>query len=275
MSLPPIYLIEPYNAYAPKGRKKHWSEIVEEQALLERIMNEARLAEAKNSTLPQNSPPISAPTVGQASATGAGGLPFVAYFNPRNVVAFSLTAATGSAPTVIGYINNSSSDLQTQGVATYLWDFGDGTTSTDQNPTHNYTTTSSGNFAVTLKVTAVVNGATGSATQSLNMPAPTVTANYSLSSSISASTTTNITQSLTGSVGNVVNIAFVNTTTTNNAANSISYVWNFGSGSITSSLANPPLFSYTATGSYTVRLSATGSFNITSAQNRLSVLVIS
>ena len=40
MNISPIYLVEPYNAYAPKNRKKHPLEILEEQQLLERIMAE-------------------------------------------------------------------------------------------------------------------------------------------------------------------------------------------------------------------------------------------
>lgn len=278
MNVPQIYLIEPYNAYAPKGRKKHWSEIVEEQALLERI-----IAEARNNSLPQNAPQVSTPTVGQAAQgqgqTGGGGLPLIAYFAPRFSVGITPSITTGSAPTTIIFSNNSSADLQTQGVATFLWTFGDGTTSSDLNPApKNYTITGSltgsfsSSFLVTLKATSIATGVTGSATASINMNTPTVTANFSLSSSLTASTATSITASITNSAA--VNIAFINTTTTNNAQNSITYQWTFGSGSITSSLANPPLFAYTATGSYTVRLGATGSFGITSAANRVAVLII-
>lgn len=274
MNVPQIHLIEPYNAYAPKGRKKHWTEVLEEQALLERIIAEQRLAEARNSSLPQNAPPISTPTVGNAASgqgqTGGGGLPLVAYFNPRMTANFTPSATTGSAPSSIAFANASTSDLQTQGVATFLWDFGDGTTSSDLNPpTHIYTTTSSA-FQVTLKATSVATGITASVSQSINMPAPTVTANYSLSSSLTASTATSITTSVASA-----SILFINTSTTNNANNALTYLWTFGSGSITSSLTNPPIITYTATGSYTIRLGATGSFGVTSVQNRLALLVIS
>jgi len=46
---------------------------------------------------------------------------------------------------VYTFTNNSNNGLS------YLWDFGDGNTSTDENPTHTYTNT--GNFTVTLTVT--------------------------------------------------------------------------------------------------------------------------
>jgi len=262
MSVPQIYLVEPYNAYAPKGRKKHISEIIEEQALLERI-----IAEANSRTLPQNSPPVSTPTVGNAAvAAGAGGVPLVAYFAPRMTLAFTPSATTASAPSQINFVNNSSADLFADGVATFLWNFGDGTTSNDVNPSHTYTTTGS-NFAVTVKATSISTGVTASLTQSVLITAPTVIANFSVSSSLSASNSR-----LTGSAPFTVN--FTNLTQTNNSQNTISYLWTFGSGSATSSLASPPNFTYTATGSYTVRLTATGSFGIAASASKLAVLVI-
>lgn len=273
MNIPEVYLVEPYNAYAPKNRKKHWHEVVEEQALLARIHAEQQaIQEAANRTLPQNSPQVSTPpvaTVGQAA--GAGGLPYVSYFSPTMTAGISLSSLTASAPSTINIVNTSSPDTLAGGVATFLWNFGDGVTSTLPQPlTHSYTTTGS-NFLVTLKITSVSNTSlTSSVTQSLNVNPPTCVASFTLSSSLTSSATTQITTSVASA-----SIAFVNGTTTDNASNTISYLWTFGSGSITSSLRNPPLFTYTATGSYTVRLTATGSFNIATSQSRLAVLVVS
>lgn len=270
--LPSIYLVEPYNAYAPKNRKKHWTEIVEEQALLERI-----IAEAKSNTLPPNAPNTSLGqpgVVGQGQGqTGGGGVPFVAFFAPRMSANFLVSTTTASAPVSYLFSNTSNPDLLAQGSANFLWNFGDGTTSTDVNPVHNYVTTGS-NFSVTLLVTAIATNATASTTQSLNITAPTVSANFTVSSSLSASTSA-LTQSLTASAGNVVVIHFNNLTSTNNAANNINYLWTFGSGSATSSLAQPPDFTYTATGSYTVRLTATGSFNIAASSSKQAILIVS
>lgn len=258
--LPSIYLVEPYNAYAPKGRKKHWTEIVEEQALLERI-----LQEANSRTLPPNSPNIAIATpsvVGQGQGqTGGGGLPLVAYFNPRMSVNFFVAAATASAPATFTFSNASNPDLLAQGVANFLWIFGDGGTSTDVNPTHTYASTGS-NFSVALRATAVSSGVTASFTGSVNVTAPTVVASFTISSSLSGSTS-----KLSGSAP--LTVHFDNTTSTNNSANSINYLWTFGSGSFTSSLASPQDFVYTATGSYTVRLTATGSFGIASSASAL------
>lgn len=257
--LPSIYLVEPYNAYAPKGRKKHWTEVVEEQALLERI-----IAEAKSNTLPPNSPNISQAqpsVVGQGQGqTGGGGLPLLAFFSPRMSANFLIPVTTASVPASFLFSNSSNPDLLAQGVANFSWNFGDGGTSTDVNPLHTFATT--GSLSVTLKATAVSNGATASVTQSISLTAPTVNANFTVSSSISASTRT-----LTGSAP--LTVDFVNLTTTNNSGNVITYNWNFGTGSLTSSLATPPDLAFTATGSYTVRLTATGSFGIASSASAL------
>lgn len=266
MNVPQIYLVEPYNAYAPKNRKKHPAEVLEEQALLERI-----IAEAKNASLPENSPNISVATAAGQSAAGGGGIPLFAYFAPRMTANFLVSVTTASAPSTFLFSNSSNPDLLADGVATFLWTFGDGSTSTAVNPTYTYTTTGS-NFNVTLKATSIATNATASVTQSLNITAPTVVAGFNVSSSLSASTAGAVSGSISGS--NPVTVQFINNTTTNNAANTISYIWTFGSGSVTSSLANPS-FTYTATGSYTVRLTATGSFNIASSASRVAVVVVS
>lgn len=264
MNVPQIYLVEPYNAYAPKNRKKHIAEILDEQALLARIM-----AEAKNASLPQNAPNVSVATaVGQSAvAAGGGGQPFPSWYNPTMTISFLVSTTTASVPATFLFSNSSNPSTQPVGTVNWLWTFGDGTTSTDLSPTKTYTTTGS-NFSVTLKGTAVSTGVTGSTTQSLNLTAPTVTAGFTVTSSLSSSAG----GAISGSAP--LTVAFLNTTTTNNAGNSIAYVWNFGSGSITSSLSTPANFTYTATGSYTVRLDATGSFNIMSAATRVAVVVV-
>jgi PKD repeat protein len=242
MSVPQIYLVEPYNPYAPKGgRKKHWTEIVEEQALLERI-----IAEANSRTLPPNSPAVSTPTVGNA-AGGAGGSPIPAYFHPTLTAAFTVSPTTGSAPSQFVFTNASSQDALAEGVSTFLWNFGDGSTSTLVSPSHTYTTTGS-NFQVTLLVTSVSSGATASVSGSVNVTAPTVTADFSETPSLGIAP---------------LSASFTNLTSTNNSQNTINYLWVFGDG--TTSVETNPVHVY-QTGSFTVRLQATGSFGIASVK---------
>ena len=80
MNIPEIYLVEPYNAYAPKGRKKHWHEVIEEQALMARILAEQQaqqqaILEAQTRTLPSDAPHVSSATVAGRSFAPAGNSP--------------------------------------------------------------------------------------------------------------------------------------------------------------------------------------------------------
>ncbi len=121
---------------------------------------------------------------------------------------------------------------------TYLWDFGDGTTSTEENPTHTYA--SDGNYPVTLIATNdcgsvvyddVVEISTG------NVTAPT--ANFS------AATTTGCAP-FTANFNNL------------SSPNATSWNWSFSGGNPSSSTSqNPPSVSYSTPGTYTVILVAT------------------
>lgn len=118
--------------------------------------------------------------------------------------------------------------------ATYLWDFGDGDTSTTISPTHTYT--ASGNFNVSLIVTNNL-GCTRSVTKNAYIKvAQTPSANFT------ASSTTSCTTPLT--------VGF-----TNSSTNGVFYSWDFGDGN-TSTAANPS-HTYTTGGSYDVRLITT------------------
>ena len=61
------------------------------------------------------------------------------------VASFTSSATSGSTPFGVTF-----TDTSTRTPASWSWDFGDGTTSTDQNPTHTYYT--AGNYTVTLVV---------------------------------------------------------------------------------------------------------------------------
>jgi PKD repeat protein len=64
-------------------------------------------------------------------------------------VDFQASVTLGRAPLDVSFTDNSSTGGAT--VTGWLWDFGDGATSTEQNPSHTYT--EPGNYAVTLKIT--------------------------------------------------------------------------------------------------------------------------
>jgi len=257
MNIPEIYLIEPYNAYTNQkgGRKKHWHEVIEEQALLQRILAEQQaLQEASSKTLPPTSPSIAAPTVGNMSA-GAGGSPPSQFFNPgAATVNFSRTPANGDGPVTIGFSNLTSNPE----LYTFLWIFGDGTTSNAVNPTHLYQSqsTAANSWTASLQATNSVTLIPAGSSSNLFISAskPTVVASFTLTtSSVSASLSTT---------------TFFNVSTNSSQTPTTTYLWVFGSGSLTSTLANPAPLAYTVTGPYTASLQVTGSYNISSSMTR-------
>lgn len=155
---------------------------------------------------------------------------------------FTNTTPTGcSLPITIAFTNTSSGP----GTLSYLWNFGDGGTSAAQHPTHHYT--SPGNFTVSLRVTS----STGCITTITRPNA--VVINFIRASFISPASS-------------CINdpVTFTNTSTP--APTSV--LWDFGDGTTSTTLS--PVKTYTATGTYTVKLKAwlgvcvdSSSFNFT------------
>jgi gliding motility-associated-like protein len=151
---------------------------------------------------------------------------------------FSGSPLTGCFPLSIQF-----NDLSTAGAGntnvTWEWNFGNGQTSTAQNPLIVYTT--AGLFTVTLKVTN-----DKGCSRTISRP------NY-------VSVTPGVTATFTNSQATVcrapANITFTNNST---GPGTLSYVWDFGDGSPTSTLQNP-VHTYTAPGTYTPVLTVTSS----------------
>ncbi|MEL6191098.1 MAG: PKD domain-containing protein [Bacteroidota bacterium] len=119
----------------------------------------------------------------------------------------------------------------------WLWDFGDGATSTLQNPTHTYT--ASGNYNVSLTVTNLLNcSASITKANSVTIWSPP-TADFTPSAPTGCSPLT---------------VNFVNTSTGNSGI-VVAYEWNFGDG--TSSILSNPSHTYPTPGTYQVQLIAT------------------
>jgi len=143
------------------------------------------------------------------------GLSFTTTQNPNGVYHF--------VPTIAGAILN----------PTYLWNFGDGQTSTNHDPSHSYTT--SGHYTVCLTVSG--SGVTCTHCDSLYF------------SSVPPGCNANFTFQQSG-----LSVAF-----TSVAANiPVSYHWDFGNGT-TSTLANPTI-TYANAGTYNVCLIVSGNY---------------
>ena len=123
------------------------------------------------------------------------------------------------------------------GASTYLWDFGDGTTSTTPNPTHSYTL--QGTFTITLIATSPFG------CQDVKIKNQYIT--------IYPKPNPTITAAVTASCDPATVFQFANS-----ASNATSWQWNFGDGQ-TSSLQNPS-HNYNGPGNYSVSLIVTNSF---------------
>lgn len=254
MNIPEIYLVEPYNAYAPKQNKKHWHQVVEEQALLARIHAEQMaLMEASSRTLPPDAPQVSTPTIGNPSA-GAGGMYPPQVFNPTNaVVTFSFTPSGGAGPLTVKFSNlTTNTELYT-----YRWVFSDGQTSTEVSPTIVFQSGSSAtnHISASLQATSSVFtvGAGASARSFISASKPIVVAGFTIATSSNSAPAI---------------VTFTNTTVNSSQTPTTTYRWSFGTSSLTSSVTSPNSITYTGVGPFTASLQATGSYGIASIITR-------
>ena len=143
---------------------------------------------------------------------------------------FTSSVSSGIAPLSVSF-----TDTSTQSPTSWAWDFGDGSSSTLQNPWVTYA--NPGTYTVSLTATNATGSsalATGTITVTPAPQAPTA----SFTSSVSSGTAP-------------LSVSFTDTST----QSPTSWAWDFGDGS-TSTLQNPSV-TYAAAGSYTVTLTAT------------------
>lgn len=131
--------------------------------------------------------------------------------------------STGYSPLLVNF-----TDSSTGNPTSWLWSFGDGTTSTDQNPSHTYTST--GNYTVTL----LIGNLSGTASTTLNI---TVNANVDFYAR--------------PAYGYAPLVTYF-TDRTISSPMPVSWLWSFGDG--TTSTDQNPIHIYTEEGSYTVSL---------------------
>ena len=170
-------------------------------------------------------------TVTLIAASGAGCLdtlifPYTIQVNQTPVASFTKSVSSGCTPLTV-HLNNTSA--KTNG-ASYLWDFGNGSTSTDASPDVTYNT--AGTYTIQLQVTNA-SGCTDTTSQTVQVNATPVAI-------ASTADTTGCTPYLS--------------TFANNSTNATGYLWNFGDGA-TSSAATPS-HTYNTAGNYTVTLIA-------------------
>jgi PKD repeat protein/subtilisin family serine protease len=146
------------------------------------------------------------------------------------VASFTAAPTSGSSPLFVQF-----TDTSTGNVSSRLWNFGDGTTSTEQNPAHTYQNT--GSYTVSLTIAGP--GGTDTETRQAYIQVK------------SAAPAANFTATPTSGGGPLV-VQFTGIST----GNISSRLWNFGDG--TTSGEQNPVHTYQNAGSYTVSLTVTG-----------------
>lgn len=166
----------------------------------------------------------------------------------------SVTVSTACVNPVADYTSSSSNltvdftdaSTTTGSIVTWVWDFGDGTTSIVQNPSHTYT--AAGTYNVCMAVIDSCGGDTLCNQVIVTCPAPV------------ASFT---------SAGTEPTFTFTNTSTTSGIS---TYAWDFGDGNTSTSVS--PTHTYTANGTYTVTLAVTDECGTNTFTGTVTVSVI-
>lgn len=161
-----------------------------------------------------------------------------AYASP--VIDFTQSAAVGCFPLKVAFTNQSTAGSGT--ATSYLWDFGDGTTSTLQHPEHIYN--SIGQYNISLQ-SVNSNGCNASVTRLKAIDIQT-----GVKAAFTPGTATNCKVPAT--------IPFFNTST---GTGTLSYKWDFDDGS--QSTVKDPLHTYTTAGHYVVKLAITNNSGCT------------
>lgn len=168
----------------------------------------------------------------EVTATGIGGnainsTTITVVVSP--LITVSATPLSGALPLDVTFtaVNNGGA------TNTWLWNFGDGSTATIQNPTHTYST--GGTFTVIATATGVGGTSIDSVVIEVTAP-PIITLN---ASPITGEVPLPVTYSATSTGGAVS-----------------SWLWDYGDGT-TGTVQNPPVHTYSNTGTYTATVTAT------------------
>jgi gliding motility-associated-like protein len=149
--------------------------------------------------------------------------------NPLPTASFNASNTEGCLPVVVQF-NNSSQDITPS--TTYEWSFGDGITSTTQNPSHEYT--NAGNYSVSLKVTNTARCFSSVVQTNLVQVNPNPIAGFEADPWITTLDTPDI--------------AFFNISTSDSTLQY--FLWDFGDG--TTSTDEEPVHTYLVAGEYEI-----------------------
>jgi PKD repeat protein len=149
------------------------------------------------------------------------------------VAAFSATPTSGNAPLMVTF-----TDASANTPASWAWNFGDGSTSTEQNPVHEYT--AAGNYTVVLSATNTAGSDDETKTDYISVTAPGLLVTASFSGAPTSGTVP-------------LTVAF-----TDASINATAWYWDFDNDLVVDSTLQNPSFTYTNAGTYTVNLTVNG-----------------
>ncbi|MFT3943703.1 MAG: PKD domain-containing protein [Ancrocorticia sp.] len=150
----------------------------------------------------------------------------------------------------VSFDGSASSDADGS-IASYAWEFGDGTTATGAKPSHTYT--AAGSYNVKLTVTDN-RGATGTVTKTVTVAETPVIVPEA-----------NFTTTATG-----LQVAFDGSSSSVQGGSIASYAWEFGDGK--TATGAKPSHTYTAAGSYNVKLTVTDNRGVTASVTKAVVV---
>lgn len=159
---------------------------------------------------------------------------------PEPAVDFSMDKDNVQAPIVVNFTN------ATTDADNYEWDFGDGASSTDVNPSHEYIT--GGNHTVSLSATG--EGGTTSVSKTITIISPIPVADFTM-----VKTNAKVNETIVFS---------------NKSQYATTYLWDFGDGN--TSTDESPSYSYPIAGTYAVKLAATGEGNSSTVSKNLTII---
>jgi PKD repeat protein len=155
---------------------------------------------------------------------------FIQATTPPPVANFTTTQRTGNKPLNVKFTDTSTGDITSR-----LWNFGDGSTSTELNPSHTYNKV--GSFTVSLTVTGPGGSNTKTVEGFIQVTTPPPVADFT--STPRGGSPPLLVQFTDASTGDITN-----------------HLWDFGDG--TTSKEQNPSHTYVKEGSYTVSLTVSG-----------------
>jgi len=169
------------------------------------------------------------------------GLFMISCPKPEPIASFTASKTSALVAEVITFTN------QSDNASTYAWDFGDGTASTSDNPTHAF----SSDGAFNVELTATGEGGSNTASQTITVAYPDPVAAFTMDKS-------------SADVNEII-------TFTNTSENATSYSWSFGDGATSTEVSLT--HSYSEDGTFTVQLTATGPGGATNSASETVTII--